>query len=108
MEGMLLLNFGICFPMCFVFVSDLPVQIGYVGQEPVLFQGTIRENIAKGEPGASFERIQGAAKAANAHDFITEFKVGKQTLILYIAHRLHHCLHFTVFSHASHPGLSIE
>lgn len=51
------------------------VQIGYVGQEPVLFQGTILENIAKGAPGASRERIEEAAKAANAHGFITEFSV---------------------------------
>ncbi|CAM9323468.1 unnamed protein product [Pylaiella littoralis] len=53
--------------------------IGYVGQEPVLFQGTIRENIAKSEPGASYERIQEAAKAANAHDFVTGFKEGYDT-----------------------------
>lgn len=50
-------------------------QIGYVGQEPVLFQGTIRENIAKGDPTASQERIVEAARAANAHDFIMAFKV---------------------------------
>ena len=51
------------------------VQIGYVGQEPVLFQGTIRENIAKSDPSASEERIEEAAKAANAHAFIAGFKV---------------------------------
>lgn len=50
-------------------------QVGYVGQEPVLFQGTIRENIAKGDPGASEARIQAAAKAANAHDFTMDFQV---------------------------------
>lgn len=54
-------------------------KIGYVGQEPVLFQGTIRENIAKGDPGASDERIQEAAKAANAHDFIQrDFQVSRK------------------------------
>lgn len=46
-----------------------------MGQEPVLFQGTILENIKKGAPGASVELIQEAAKAANAHDFIVSFKV---------------------------------
>ena len=51
------------------------LQIGYVGQEPVLFQGTIRENIAKSDPGASNDRIEEAAKAANAHNFIVEFDV---------------------------------
>lgn len=50
-------------------------QIGYVGQEPVLFQGTILENIAKGSPGATLELIQAAAKAANAHGFIMSFNV---------------------------------
>ncbi|CAM9424622.1 unnamed protein product [Ascophyllum nodosum] len=54
-------------------------QIGYVGQEPVLFQGTIRENIAKGDPDASEERIQDAAKAANAHDFVMKFEDGYDT-----------------------------
>ncbi|CAN0287525.1 unnamed protein product [Ectocarpus sp. 6 AP-2014] len=57
-------------------VKWLRSQIGYVGQEPVLFQGTIRENIAKGDPGASDDRIQEAAKAANAHDFIVDFQEG--------------------------------
>lgn len=54
--------------------GSLP-QIGYVGQEPLLFQGTILENIVKGAPGASLELIQNAAKAANAHNFITSFNV---------------------------------
>lgn len=57
-------------------VSSL--QIGYVGQEPVLFQGTIRENIAKGDPGASNNEIEAAAKASNAHNFIMEFDVSLQ------------------------------
>ena len=56
-------------------LSAVVVQIGYVGQEPVLFQGTIRENIAKGDPDASEERIQDAAKATNAHDFVMKFEV---------------------------------
>eukprot|EP00904_Undaria_pinnatifida_P011955 jgi/Undpi1/7890/HiC_scaffold_24.g10362.m1 len=60
-------------------VKWLRSQIGYVGQEPVLFQGTIRENIAKGDQAASFERIQEAAKAANAHDFISSFNEGYDT-----------------------------
>lgn len=50
-------------------------QIGYVGQEPVLFQGTIRENISKGAPETTDEMIESAAKASNAHDFITSFSV---------------------------------
>jgi ATP-binding cassette subfamily B (MDR/TAP) protein 1 len=53
-------------------VRWLRAQFGYVGQEPVLFQGTVAENIAHGSPGASQEAIEEAAKMANAHGFITE------------------------------------
>ena len=53
-------------------VRWLRAQFGYVGQEPVLFQGTVAENIAYGSPGASQEAIEEAAKMANAHTFITE------------------------------------
>jgi len=53
-------------------VRWLRAQFGYVGQEPVLFQGTVAENIAHGSPGASQEAIEEAAKMANAHAFITE------------------------------------
>jgi ABC-type multidrug transport system fused ATPase/permease subunit len=42
-------------------------QIALVGQEPVLFNGTIRQNIRRGKPGATDDQIEDAAKAANAH-----------------------------------------
>ncbi|CAM9118169.1 unnamed protein product, partial [Heterosigma akashiwo] len=48
-------------------------QIGYVGQEPVLFAGTIRRNIKHGDPDASDDAVAEAAKAAHAHSFITLF-----------------------------------
>lgn len=48
-------------------------QIGYVGQEPLLFEATIAENIAYGAPGATREDIIEAAKQANAYDFIMKF-----------------------------------
>ena len=51
---------------------DLRSQIGIVLQEPFLFNGTISENVAYGKPGATFEEIIAAAKAANAHDFICQ------------------------------------
>lgn len=51
-------------------LHDLRRQIGVVLQEPFLFNGTIAENIAYGKPGASFEEIVEAARAANAHNFI--------------------------------------
>ncbi|CAM9430402.1 unnamed protein product [Ascophyllum nodosum] len=48
-------------------------KLGYVGQEPVLFDGTIRDNIANGKPSATDEDIITAAKSANAHKFIKQF-----------------------------------
>jgi ATP-binding cassette subfamily B protein len=48
-------------------------QIGVVLQEPLLFHGTIADNIAYGVPGASRVDIIRAAQAANAHDFIMGF-----------------------------------
>eukprot|EP00529_Nitzschia_sp_RCC80_P007064 CAMPEP_0113481608 /NCGR_PEP_ID=MMETSP0014_2-20120614/22496_1 /TAXON_ID=2857 /ORGANISM="Nitzschia sp." /LENGTH=1474 /DNA_ID=CAMNT_0000375109 /DNA_START=515 /DNA_END=4939 /DNA_ORIENTATION=- /assembly_acc=CAM_ASM_000159 len=56
-------------------------QISYVGQEPVLFDMTIEENIRMGHPEATREDIEEAAKAANAYNFITSFPEGFETLI---------------------------
>lgn len=54
-------------------------QIGYVGQEPTLFDTTIGKNIAYGFPDASQQEIEYAAKQANAHDFIMSFPGGYDT-----------------------------
>lgn len=54
-------------------VAWLRDHISLVGQEPVLFGGTIAENIAYGRPGASMTEIEDAAKMANAFDFINQF-----------------------------------
>ena len=54
-------------------------QIGLVSQEPVLFGGTIKENIAYGRPEATMTEIEQAAKQSNAHDFIMSFKNGYDT-----------------------------
>src|SRR5204862_4946774 len=43
-------------------------QLGYVPQEPFLFSGTIRDNIAYGRPDASDADVEGAARAVGAHD----------------------------------------
>lgn len=43
-----------------------------VGQEPVLFRGTIFDNIAIGFPEATREEVQSVAEMAYAHDFITQ------------------------------------
>jgi ATP-binding cassette subfamily B protein len=62
-------------------LQDMRRQIGIVLQEPFLFNGTIAENIAYGKPGATFEEIVEAAKAANAHHFILGKPDGYDTLV---------------------------
>ncbi|MBI2298145.1 MAG: ABC transporter ATP-binding protein, partial [Armatimonadetes bacterium] len=64
-----------------VSVHDYRRHIGVVLQEPFLFNGTILENIGYGQPGATFEEILSAARAANAHDFITAFADGYDSLV---------------------------
>jgi ATP-binding cassette subfamily B (MDR/TAP) protein 1 len=54
-------------------VRWLRQQIGLVGQEPVLFAGTIADNISYGKPGSTRDEVEAAAKMANAYDFIQEF-----------------------------------
>ncbi|KAJ3700012.1 hypothetical protein LUZ61_003717 [Rhynchospora tenuis] len=56
-------------------------KIGLVSQEPVLFAGSIRENIAYGCDNASQEEIRAAAELANAADFIDKMPEGFETLI---------------------------
>lgn len=55
--------------------------IGYVNQEPILFNDTIFNNIAFGLKNVSLEDVIAAAKIANAHDFIMEKEEGYQTNI---------------------------
>ena len=55
--------------------------IGYISQEPVLFSGTVAENIRYGDPAACDEQIVAAAKLANAHTFIEEFPKGYSTVV---------------------------
>jgi len=62
-------------------LESLRKQIGIVLQETVLFSGTIRENIAFGRPDADLETVVAAAKAARAHDFITSFPNGYDTIV---------------------------
>jgi ATP-binding cassette, subfamily B, bacterial MsbA len=58
---------------------SLRASIAYLGQEPFLFRGTIRDNIICGMPDATEEEIISAAKAAFAHDFIIGFPLGYDT-----------------------------
>ena len=62
-------------------LADLRGQFAIVLQEPVLFSSTIAENIAYARPGASDDEIVAAAKAAYAHDFITDLPDAYQTLV---------------------------
>jgi len=61
--------------------SSLRRQIGVVLQENMLFNRTIRENIALADPGLPMEAVIGAAKLAGAHDFILELTEGYDTMV---------------------------
>lgn len=54
-------------------------NIGYVGQMPVLFAGSVRMNILLGKPDATEDEVVQAAKAANAYEFISRLSEGFET-----------------------------
>lgn len=56
--------------------ESLRSNIGVVFQEPALFSGTIKENIAYARPAATDKQVKAAAKAANAHEFIEKLEKG--------------------------------
>ena len=62
-------------------LADLRRQIGLVPQEPALFSGTIRENIAYANPAAASDQIEAAARAAHAHEFIERLPQRYETLV---------------------------
>ena len=55
--------------------------IGYINQEPTLFATSIWENIRYGRPDATDLEIMEAARSANAHEFITKFPNGYDTVV---------------------------
>jgi len=61
--------------------THLHENTGVVFQDTFLFAGTFYDNIAYGKPGASYEEVIAASKAANAHDFITQTADGYDTLV---------------------------
>ena len=56
-------------------------DMALVSQDPVLFSGTIRDNVRYGRLEASDAEVEAAARAANAHDFIGEFPEGYDTVV---------------------------
>jgi ATP-binding cassette, subfamily B, bacterial len=64
-----------------VVLGDLRRQVGLVLQESFLFPISIADNIAYGRPDASMDEIEAAARAANAHEFISELPDGYATVV---------------------------
>ena len=64
-----------------VTLESLRAHIAVVLQESVLFHGTIGENIEMGRPGATPEEVVAAARAANAHEFISGLPDGYDTVV---------------------------
>jgi subfamily B ATP-binding cassette protein MsbA len=64
-----------------VTIASLRSQIGKVTQETILFNDTVRNNIAYGQPDVPFARVEDAAKMALAHDFILRMPDGYDTKI---------------------------
>lgn len=62
-------------------IASLRGQIGIVMQDTTLFTGTVRDNIAFGVPNATEEQIIAVAKAARAHDFVSEFPDAYDTIV---------------------------
>ncbi|WP_235533552.1 MULTISPECIES: ABC transporter ATP-binding protein/permease [unclassified Roseateles] len=61
--------------------SSLRRAIGIVPQDTVLFNDTVAYNIAYGRPGASLEEVEGAARAAHIHGFISATPLGYDTMV---------------------------
>jgi ABC-type multidrug transport system fused ATPase/permease subunit len=62
-------------------VNDLRQRIAVVSQTTYLFHGTVRDNLLLGDPSAGPERVETAARAAGAHDFIQRLPAGYDTVV---------------------------
>ena len=62
-------------------LASLRKEIGYVGQDNSLFDGSVEENLRYGRPDASSDEVIAAARAANAHDFILDLPDQYQTRV---------------------------
>jgi ATP-binding cassette subfamily B protein len=61
--------------------AELRRRFAYVEQEPTIFAGSIADNIRFGRPGASFEELEAAAKAALVHDFVLDLPNGYDSIV---------------------------
>ena len=64
-----------------VTLASLRSQVGIVTQDTVLFNDSVRNNIAYGQPGVSQKTVEAVARAALAHDFIMKMPAGYETII---------------------------
>ena len=64
-----------------VTLASLRAQIGIVPQDPILFSGTLQENLLYGKPDATEAELLAATGAAHAHEFIAEFPEGYLTIV---------------------------
>jgi subfamily B ATP-binding cassette protein MsbA len=62
-------------------LAELRGAIGIVPQEPALFSGTIRENIAYARPSATDAEVEAAARAAHAHEFVERLPLAYETVV---------------------------
>ena len=62
-------------------IKDLRYLMGIVSQHPILFNTSFKENIAFGVEIADMEKVENAARIANAHDFILETENGYESLV---------------------------
>jgi len=68
-------------PIAHMSLHDLRERMAIVPQEPVIFSGTVLENIRYGRPDASLQEVHAAAQAAYAHEFIRELPEGFDTYL---------------------------
>ncbi|WP_409345809.1 ABC transporter ATP-binding protein [Paenibacillus sp. MBLB4367] len=68
-------------PVTKLSLASLRQSLGYVFQETYMFGTTVKENIRFGNPDASEEQVQAAARMANAHEFIMQLQDGYETVV---------------------------
>jgi ATP-binding cassette subfamily B protein len=61
--------------------AELRRRFAYVEQEPTIFAGTIADNIRFGRPGASFDELEAAARAALVHDYVVDLPNGYDSMV---------------------------